>query len=451
MKINADKTQENKSEAAANRFVEKQSSDESAFRFVDNRPEAIAQRKLQERVDNSPRVKQLRAYRQMADNSPRVKRMSQLQAMMNNREPMPGGPVKQKKAFPGIIQRDPVDSYCGTFNDKKYDLIDSNKKVDFELEFTPNDKADATKVGLTQTVKSVKEGDITAIDPNAASKMTPEGHRIDVLSDYPSPLYATKKTPDSPENAGNLEAYSTYEDFGQHAEKGDSGWTKAILKDTPAVTGGNNSSKEFEATALAIEGNDKDTYYGSVKWGWEKNGSGDVSKIDFDIVSKGVPSKNFLAAAEKWNVGKARGPVVAKEDDTKVYDGRLNEVCKLKKGDEAVQKSTAAAGNKAYVFVEVATGDHATKEGYIEVNDLEDKGTGSETVDLPLVDVKVTKEADVPLYKEKEKTTEEKKLPLGTRMKVISEGDGMAQIEIVDGPDTAKKGWLEKSKIEDEA
>ncbi len=185
--------------------------------------------------------------------------------------------------------------------------------------------------------------------------------------------------------------------------------------------------------------------------GMEKNGSGEVSLIDFDIVSKGVPSKNFLAAAKKWSAGKTRGTIGAKENDTQVYNVSLTPLFKLKKGDEAVQKSTGAAGNKTYVYVQVTTGDNATKEGYIEVNDLEDKGTGSETLNLPNVDVKVTREADVPLYKEKEKTTKEKDLPLGTRMKELSEDSEMSKIKIVDGTHTAKEGWLEKSKMKNES
>jgi hypothetical protein len=47
--------------------------------------------------------------------------------------------------------------------------------LDFEL--TGN--ADATKVGLVQLVKKKMSGDIATIDPNAASKMSKDGHRID--------------------------------------------------------------------------------------------------------------------------------------------------------------------------------------------------------------------------------------------------------------------------------
>jgi hypothetical protein len=51
----AEKTKKNKSRAVANSVSQKQSRAESTFQLVDNRPEAIAQRKLQEMANNSPR------------------------------------------------------------------------------------------------------------------------------------------------------------------------------------------------------------------------------------------------------------------------------------------------------------------------------------------------------------------------------------------------------------
>ena len=47
MNTHADKTQENKSQSVANRNIGIKRSDESTYQFVDNRPEAVAQRKLQ--------------------------------------------------------------------------------------------------------------------------------------------------------------------------------------------------------------------------------------------------------------------------------------------------------------------------------------------------------------------------------------------------------------------
>lgn len=68
MNTHADKTQENKSQAVANRLPKLQSPGESTFQLIDNRLEAIAQRKLQEAINNNPHVQQLKGIQNMADN-----------------------------------------------------------------------------------------------------------------------------------------------------------------------------------------------------------------------------------------------------------------------------------------------------------------------------------------------------------------------------------------------
>ena len=47
MKRYADKTEKNKSHSVSNSVTQKKSETESTFQFVDNRPEAVLQRKLQ--------------------------------------------------------------------------------------------------------------------------------------------------------------------------------------------------------------------------------------------------------------------------------------------------------------------------------------------------------------------------------------------------------------------
>ena len=58
----AAKIQKNGSLSVANSISQEQNGSKSAFQFVDKRPEAIAQRQLQDMADNSPQVKQLRAF-----------------------------------------------------------------------------------------------------------------------------------------------------------------------------------------------------------------------------------------------------------------------------------------------------------------------------------------------------------------------------------------------------
>ncbi len=68
MNAHADKTQKNKSQSVANKVSQKQSGGESTFEFVDNRAEAIAQRKRQEIANNSPQAKQVAQLQTVADN-----------------------------------------------------------------------------------------------------------------------------------------------------------------------------------------------------------------------------------------------------------------------------------------------------------------------------------------------------------------------------------------------
>ena len=68
MNTHADKTQENKSQSVANAVSQKKNSSKSTFQFVDNRPEATAQRTLQEIANNSPQTKQAAQLQSMADN-----------------------------------------------------------------------------------------------------------------------------------------------------------------------------------------------------------------------------------------------------------------------------------------------------------------------------------------------------------------------------------------------
>lgn len=58
MNTHTDKTLESKIQSVANIITQKQSGFESTFQFVDNRPETVAQRKLQETANNSPQAKQ---------------------------------------------------------------------------------------------------------------------------------------------------------------------------------------------------------------------------------------------------------------------------------------------------------------------------------------------------------------------------------------------------------
>lgn len=362
---------------------------------------------------------------------------------------------KPKVPTDEVIQRATKSSHYGDFiiDDAKYDFNDANTELDFDVEFKPKDTVDATKVGLSQIVKNTMGGNNVVLEPNQEAKMSDEGFRIDRVASYTNPIYATTNELEENGNEQNLGDYKTSSGWGQNAEKGNEGWDKnAQLKDTPTVNGGANSGKEFETSAVALEGGDKGEYYGSVKWGWKKDGSGTLSKIDFALVSEGVPSKNFLGAAEKWNNATARGSLKAKADNTVIKEGDLTtEVCKISQGTKVLHDGNYSAGNTSLNKVKVLEGDHKDKVGFVNVSDFEDAGDGADTINLPLPGIKIPTENNIHFGASKNECLEtDPLLPESTRMKIIEEDGDMAKVEIVQGPKTGDQGWVEKAKLKDE-
>jgi hypothetical protein len=101
MNTHADKTKENKSQSVSNDESQMQSGGESTFQFIHNRPEVVAQRKIQEMANSSPRAMQLRAFQDMANNSPQAKRTAQLQAMSDNHSTKQQ-PIQKKENQTGL-------------------------------------------------------------------------------------------------------------------------------------------------------------------------------------------------------------------------------------------------------------------------------------------------------------------------------------------------------------
>lgn len=59
MNTYADKKRDNKTKSVANAVSQNPGNDRADFQFLDNRPEAVAQRKLQEMANNNSRIKQM--------------------------------------------------------------------------------------------------------------------------------------------------------------------------------------------------------------------------------------------------------------------------------------------------------------------------------------------------------------------------------------------------------
>ncbi len=76
----------------------------------------------------------------------------------------------------------------------------------------------------------------------------------------------------------------------------------AELRDKPQLPGrAANAEQLFETTALATDGTQSGTYYGSVQWGWRSNAKGRFRRLPVRVISMGVPSSTFMKSAELWN------------------------------------------------------------------------------------------------------------------------------------------------------
>jgi len=102
MDAHADKTQENKSQSVTNEFSQNQSYGESTFQIIDNRPEVIAQRKLQAMANNSPQASQLKALQDTVINSPLEKQTTQFQKMAKNYSDKQQQPIQKKENNTGL-------------------------------------------------------------------------------------------------------------------------------------------------------------------------------------------------------------------------------------------------------------------------------------------------------------------------------------------------------------
>ncbi len=221
----------------------------------------------------------------------------------------------------GAVQRAAVVTTYGTFKDESYTAVEhDHKKVgaDITISFDPAHPANAKKIGLMQSQTSIQNGAARLMHPGDAGKSVTNGNAAGAQHDtrfgdnnpvYGAPRLAAGKgladTPMSAAPAGEavaLSQNSTYELGYRYQEQANWKTQKARMWDRPQLPGaGNNSSQTFETTALALDGADKDTYYGSVSWGWKIDNDGNFTMLPLTKVSDAKPSENFTEPAKKWN------------------------------------------------------------------------------------------------------------------------------------------------------
>lgn len=239
--------------------------------------------------------------------------------------------AQMNRASGKVIQRVET-TFGGEWDTEEYKLISNgnSRSADIRLKFTPKENVDAEAIGLTQTLRNIKSGTPYYFDPvyptrsigNADAQtvngQSDEGTYIDRIPSRNHPIYgaptltagqtledtvADNNTTADVTSVGLETTHNSTYQLGHRYQKSGTWDTKdAKLADRPRLNSAQtNSSQEFETTALAIKGNQKGTYYGSVKWGWQTDALSNPSLIPLDTVSQGTPSSTFMKAADLWN------------------------------------------------------------------------------------------------------------------------------------------------------
>lgn len=214
-----------------------------------------------------------------------------------------------------VLQRIP--SWGGDFTAPRYRTEKDGGTaigVDIKLDFKPNDKVDATKIGMVQAVNSVDLGTPIAINAEVGARSIAAGRNkglhIDQLGGHVNPIFYTQAggagdtLASTPRAADGRDGFRFVDGTGAVKER------SAQIHDTPTLPGhGANASQIFESTAVAIRGTQRGTYYGSVRWGWRTNAAGKFRRLPLTVVSDDAPSGSFNAARRLWNTTKTAAGV----------------------------------------------------------------------------------------------------------------------------------------------
>jgi hypothetical protein len=211
-----------------------------------------------------------------------------------------------------VIRRK-LNTLGGEWDTDKYTakpLGGKNIGVDIDLKFMPKSPTNATKIGLLQMVNSIQNGApfVLGASPTIRSRSIPSGDpnagaHIDRRVTNPNPVYAANSSAST--LAGTT--VSSNADLGWHYNDSTGRLKKkdAHLRDTPDLpTAGNNSSQIFESTALALEGTQEGTTYGSVEWGWKRDDTGAFSRLPLKVTTMGIPTETFRRSAQLWNTSR---------------------------------------------------------------------------------------------------------------------------------------------------
>lgn len=322
-------------------------------------------------------------------------------------------PVVQCKKVPEKVDADDF----GQFETTKFQPL-NDSGVDIVLMFHPNkDKADATKIALTQSVKATTAANTAyAISPTTAKRMVAgkqgRGYTIDASGATNNPIYfdtknlgpqdELKDTPESevPGQRAQLGSNTNYElgyCFREKPDDADKKVHSAGISDKPQGIKRKGHGMMFETAALAIDGIDKGQYYGSVKWGYKIGGTKANPKVEakdtFDIsrASKGTPTANFIEAAKLWNVSTTMGTLEVNptaggnKRDAYVESVQGTGPKRLAKGTKLKLVRVVKGSSEGVIEAEVldASGQSSGTIVRIYVADVKDPGSGTPNKPLP--------------------------------------------------------------------
>ncbi len=259
--------------------------------------------------------------------------------------------VLQQSAGGPRIQAQSVAAYYGRFTADHYGVLRGPDRggdlvpvgVEMLMSFHPGPRVNASKIGFVQVAQTIVDdapfvpegeaGDQRAIGaedarPGPAREFdTDEGTSVDRPAAGASPVYIVDESrgqppprslsegesedtvrPHTAESRRAIEEqrhifgarYRGYGSFG-HREGPEAAPVPAVLHDGPRTLARPNGEQVFETAAVALDGVQAGQYYGSVEWGWRRDGDGRFRQRAFTLRSQGTPSATFLAAAQVWN------------------------------------------------------------------------------------------------------------------------------------------------------
>ena len=242
-----------------------------------------------------------------------------------------------------------VKTFGGEFDTTTYTVINDNSGADaagvgklvgarINLKFTPNDLVEslASGIAMTQTVKTFRSTAAgSAINTSSNARTVPDalvagegdvGRGIDRVDFSPevgstlpttNPLYGVHNRAADPTTGAAAHVSTSLTDtppggtasFGAHIRKPDRTFNPpvpATLQDRPRrqiAFAGQQWTQTFETAALVINGPMMNTYLGSVEWGWQVDAAGTatLNPAAIRMVRGGVPTTDFMDAANKWN------------------------------------------------------------------------------------------------------------------------------------------------------